>query len=172
MMQENMRWCYCRCSCYSCRSRDPEIPPLLMQQLPIVESRSFSDCSSRILLPLPFSPSLSISYLAIAVAIAFCKNLVSLASTRPLDRSTENDKQSSPRSPRNMRDNFKSISVILVVAANIVLRLQKHVACAIYFAICYGYTHIQWYYGRYQISVLCSTKQITHACRPMRIGQF
>ena len=61
----------------------PEIMPLLMQWLPIAEPRSFSDNSSRLLLILPFISSLSVANLAIAVAAAFCKNLVVLASTRP-----------------------------------------------------------------------------------------
>ncbi len=61
---------------------DPESPPLLMQQLLIAESRSFSDISSRLLLILPFILSLSVSNLAITASSAFCKNLVALASTR------------------------------------------------------------------------------------------
>ena len=61
----------------------PEIPPLLMQRLPIAEPRSFSDNSSRLLLILPFISSLSIANLAIAVAAAFCNKLVALVFTRP-----------------------------------------------------------------------------------------
>ena len=60
----------------------PEIPPLFMQRLPKAESRSFSDGSSRILLLLSFITSVLVSNLAIAVATAFCKHLVALASTR------------------------------------------------------------------------------------------
>jgi hypothetical protein len=107
MMQDNWGWCYCSCSCCSCRSRDPEIPPLLMQRLPIAESRRFSDSSSHILLLLLNFPSVSVSNLAIAVAVAFYKNLVALASTRPLDRSKKNDGQSCPRSPRHFRGSFQ-----------------------------------------------------------------
>ena len=62
----------------------PEIPPLLMQRLRIAESRRFSDNSSHILLLLLIFPSVSVSNLAIAVAVAFCKNLVALASSRPV----------------------------------------------------------------------------------------
>ncbi len=51
----------------------PEIPSLLMQRLPKVESRSFSDSSSRILLLLSFITSVPVSNLAIAVEAAFCK---------------------------------------------------------------------------------------------------
>ena len=61
----------------------PEIPPLLMQRLPKAESRSFSDISSRFILLLSFIKSVSVSNLATAVAVAFCKHLVALASTRP-----------------------------------------------------------------------------------------
>ena len=50
----------------------PEIPPLLMQRLPIAEPNGFSDSSSRLLLILPFISSLSFANLAIAVAAAFC----------------------------------------------------------------------------------------------------
>ena len=60
----------------------PEIPPLLVQRLPNEEPRSFSDSISRLLLLLPFISSVLGSNLAIAVATAFCKNLVALASTR------------------------------------------------------------------------------------------
>ncbi len=61
----------------------PEIPPLHMQLLPKAESRSFSDSSSRILLLLSFIKSISVSNVAIAVSVAFCKHLVALVSTRP-----------------------------------------------------------------------------------------
>jgi hypothetical protein len=61
----------------------PEIPPLLMQLLPIAEPHSFSDSSSRLLLLLQFISSVSVSNLAIAVATVFCNNLEALASTRP-----------------------------------------------------------------------------------------
>ena len=61
-----------------------EIPPFQMQRLPIAESRSFSDTSSRFLLLLTIFPSVSVSNLAIAVAVTFCKNPVALASTRPV----------------------------------------------------------------------------------------
>ena len=60
----------------------PEIPPILMQRLSKAESRSFSDTSSRILLLLSFIKFASVSSLAIALATAFCKHLVALASTR------------------------------------------------------------------------------------------
>ncbi len=149
MMQDNWRWCYCTCSCCSCRSRDPEIPPLLMQRLPIAESRRFSNSSSHFLLLLLIFPSVSVSNLAIGVAVAFCKNLVALASTRPLDRSKKNDRHSSPRSPRHFRGSFQkhpcnfsgSISIFFAV-------IKKHVACANYLAIYCMY--ILWYYGRYK----------------------
>ena len=60
----------------------PEVPPLLMRRLPIAQSRRFSDSSSHLLLLLSFIPSASVSYLAIAVAAAFRKNLVASASAR------------------------------------------------------------------------------------------
>ena len=53
----------------------PEILPLLLQWLPIAEPRSFSDSKSHLLLILPFISSLSVSNLAIEVAVAFRKNL-------------------------------------------------------------------------------------------------
>jgi hypothetical protein len=39
----------------------PELPPLLMQRLPIAESCSFTDGSSRLLLLLPFIPYVFVS---------------------------------------------------------------------------------------------------------------
>ncbi len=59
-----------------------EVPPLLMRRLPISQSRRFSDSSSHLLLLLSLIPSSSVSYLAIAVAAAFRKNLVASASAR------------------------------------------------------------------------------------------
>ena len=64
------------------RSRSAEIPQVLVQWLPIVEYRSFISTSSRLLLTLSFIPSVSVSNLAIALATAFRKILVALASTR------------------------------------------------------------------------------------------
>ena len=61
----------------------PEIPPLLMQRLPKVEFRSFSDSRSRILLLLSFIKTVSVSNLTIAIEAAFCKHRASLESTRP-----------------------------------------------------------------------------------------
>ncbi len=46
----------------------PEIPPLLMQLLPIAKPHSFNDSSSRLLLILQFISSVSVSNLVIAVA--------------------------------------------------------------------------------------------------------
>ncbi len=158
-MHDNRRWCYCICSCCSCRScrsRDPEIPLLRMQRLPIAESRSFSDSNSRLLLLLPLFPSVTVSNLAIVVAIAFCKNLVALASTRPLDRSTENDRQRSPRTPRHFRDSFQEHPFNLSGSGSkFLVAIKKHVACVFFLQYVMD---IRWYYGRYQISVFCSTK--------------
>ncbi len=53
----------------------PEMPPLLMQRLPIAEPHSFSDSSSRMLLILQFMSSVSVSDLAIAAAAPLCNNL-------------------------------------------------------------------------------------------------
>ena len=61
----------------------PEIPPLIMQLLPIAEPHSFSDSSSRLLLLLQFISFVSVSNLVITVAVVFCNNLEALASTRP-----------------------------------------------------------------------------------------
>ena len=58
------------------------LPPLLIRRLPIAQTRRFSDSSSHLLLLLSFIPSASVSYLAIAVAAAFRKNLVASASAR------------------------------------------------------------------------------------------
>ena len=60
----------------------PEIPPLLMQRLPIAKSCSFSDSNRRLLLLLPLIPSASNSNLVISVAVAFYKNYVALACTK------------------------------------------------------------------------------------------
>ena len=66
-----------------------DIPPLLKQRIPIAEPRIFSENISRLLLLLPFTSSVSVSNLAIVVAAAFCKNLVTLASTIDLRKTAD-----------------------------------------------------------------------------------
>ncbi len=81
----------------------PEILPLLKQRLPIAEPRSFSDSSSHLLLILPFISSLSIANLAIAVAVAFCKNLAALASTRPARKIYGKRQTEQPSEPKSLQ---------------------------------------------------------------------
>ena len=102
----------------------PQVPPLLMRRLPIAQSRRFSDSSSHLLLLLSFIPSASVSYLAIAVAAAFRKNLVASASSRSARDLQKNDRQTSPRTPRHFSPSSPKNSYIFS-GSNIIFLSDK-----------------------------------------------
>ena len=141
----------------------PEIPPLYMHQLPIVELRSFSNSSNCLLLFVPFVATVRASNLAIAIAPNFRKSLAALLSTRYtqlFDRSPQTDEHSSLRRPHNFSGSSPKNSCDFSISSTIFFRDQKKML-ALFFCDLICVYSLEYKY--YQVYVLCRTKQTTHA---------